>query len=71
MEGSKLTDIGESVELHYLKTKKVAVVSSRDQYLIITTKIIPASESPTGHKLIKIGVKSLNCDKLSLKYPPN
>lgn len=31
------------------------------------TKVIPATESPTGRKLIKIGVKSLNSDK----YPPN
>lgn len=30
MEGSKIMDIGEGVELHYMKTKKVAVVSSRD-----------------------------------------
>ena len=43
MEGSKLQDIGESVELHYMKTKKVAVVSSRDQYLVIVTKVIPAT----------------------------
>jgi len=39
--------IGENVELHYLRTKKIAVVSQRDQYVISTNTIINAEDSET------------------------
>lgn len=36
-EGKKVKDIGENVELHYSRTKKIAVMSERDQYAVIAT----------------------------------
>lgn len=42
-EGRKVMDIGEAVTLHYLRTKKIAVVSGRDQYLVTKEREIPAS----------------------------
>ena len=41
-KGMMVKEIGPDVSLHYVKTKKVAVVSSRDQYLLIYAKEIPA-----------------------------
>jgi hypothetical protein len=40
--GKLVKEIGPMVQMHYLKTKKVAVVSSRDQYVVIYKKDIPA-----------------------------
>jgi hypothetical protein len=43
-------EIFKNVEIHYLKTKKVAVVSSRDQYLLISGKEIPSEQSDTAKR---------------------
>ena len=40
--GENLKQIGVGVQFHYIKTKKIAMVSSRDQYLVIYRKDIPA-----------------------------
>ncbi len=66
MEGVKIKDIGPRVSLHYLKTKKVAVVSSRDQYLLVTNKLIEPEQSPTGNRILIIGSRSKDLDQ----YPP-
>lgn len=58
-EGRKVMDIGGSVELHYLRTKKIAVVSGRDQYLVFVEKWLPATASPSGRRTVVLAAKSL------------
>lgn len=65
-EGYKVMDIGDNVQLHYLRTKKVAVVSSRDQYMLICNRYIEPENSPNGKRTLIIGTRSLDHDK----FPP-
>ena len=63
MESKIIKDIGENVQIQYFKSKKVAMVSSRDGYIVICSKELQPEETESGNKIIKIGVKSLNSDK--------
>lgn len=38
MDGNIVKEIGENVGLQYYKSKKVAMVSSRDQYIVTSVK---------------------------------
>ena len=40
--GRLVKPIGPDVELHYMKTKKMALVSPRDQYILIASRNISA-----------------------------
>ena len=62
-----VTKIGDSVDLQYLRTKKIALVSSRDQYLIFVDKWLSASESPSGRRSLVLAAKSA---PPSEDYPP-
>lgn len=64
--GRMVRDIGPNVQLHYIKTRKVAMVSSRDQYLVIYRKEIPANVNPSGKRALIIAAKSIDHDE----YPP-
>lgn len=55
------------VQLHYVKTKKVAVVSSRDQYIVIYRKDILAQSSPSGKRVMMMAARSVDLDE----YPPS
>lgn len=50
--------LSENTRIDYLKTKKVAMVSSRDMYLVLMNKKIPAESSPTGKQIFIIAGKS-------------
>ena len=52
--------LSENVRIDYVKTKKVAVISSRDMYMVLMKKFIQPEKSPTGKKLVVIAGKS--CD---------
>ena len=64
--GGLIKQIGANVQLHYIKTKKIAMVSSRDQYLVIYRKDIPADLSDTGKKQCIVACKSKDLEE----YPP-
>ena len=64
--GRLVRQIGPQVQLHYIKTKKVAVVSSRDQYVVIYMKEIPAEFNPSGKRAIIFAARSIDLDE----YPP-
>lgn len=53
--------------MHYLKTKKIAMVSSRDMHIVLTNKVIPVERSPTGKKTVIIAGKSCSLPQ----YPEN
>lgn len=57
-EGRLVKQIGDSVDLHYLRTKKIALVSSRDQYLVYVEKWLSAAESPSGRRTLAVAAKS-------------
>jgi START domain len=50
--------LGDNVVVKYSKTKKIAVVSSRDFYLVVAHKYFDADRSPTKRPLLIIGAKS-------------
>lgn len=56
--GGVIKSLGEDSELHYIKTKRVAMVSPRDQYLVINRRNIEPEESPTGNRIVIIGARS-------------
>ena len=58
--------IGPNVGLQYIKTKKVAMVSSRDQYICMVRRDTPANMSPSGRRKIIIAGKSKELEE----YPP-
>jgi len=58
--------LGDSCAFNYVKTKKIAVVSSRDQYMMAQTRRVEASKSPNGKKCIYIALKSKDLPD----YPP-
>lgn len=58
--GKMVRQIGPMVQLHFMKTKKVAMVSSRDQYIVIYRKEIPAQYNPSGKRAVIIAAKSHN-----------
>jgi hypothetical protein len=58
--------LGDSCAFNYVKTKKIAVVSSRDQYMMAQTRRLEASKSPNGKKCIYIALKSKDLPD----YPP-
>ena len=64
--GHLIKQVGPMVQLHYINTKKVAVVSSRDQYVLIFRKEIPAECNPSGKRAVIIAAKS----KEFAEYPP-
>ena len=51
-------EVADDAALIYMKTKKIAVVSSRDQYLFAIKKLIPAESSPTGKRIYILAAKS-------------
>ena len=53
-----MKDLGDNAQIHYLKTKKIAMVSSRDLYIVLMNKVIPPEISPTGKKIFIIAGKS-------------
>jgi hypothetical protein len=65
-KGGLVKVIGPNVGLHYIKTKKVAMVSSRDQYVIIARREIPPNQSPSGKRTMVIAGRSKDLDQ----YPP-
>lgn len=65
--GYLINQITDEISIHYIKTKKVAVVSSRDQYLTLSVKLIDSKNSPTGNKLKIVGARSKDWEQ----YPPN
>lgn len=58
--------LGDCCAFNYVKTKKIAVVSSRDQYMMAQTRRLEASKSPNGKKCIYIALKSKDLPD----YPP-
>ena len=40
--GHEVKQLGESCHVEYQKTKKIGMMSSRDLYLVVSKKIIPA-----------------------------
>jgi hypothetical protein len=58
--------LGDSCAFNYVKTKKIAVVSSRDQYMMAQTRRVEASKSQNGKKCIYIALKSKDLPD----YPP-
>ena len=65
-EGYLVKEMSENISIHYIKTKKVAVVASRDQYLVISLQTIKAEDSPSGKKRMIVGARSKDIDE----YPP-
>lgn len=58
LEGQMEKEISEDAALIYMKTKKIAVVSSRDQYLVAIKRLIPADQSPNGKRIYILAAKS-------------
>lgn len=50
--------MGDNVGIHYHMTKKVAMVSPRDQYLVVCNRFYEAADSPSGKKLLVLASKS-------------
>ena len=50
-----------------MKTRKVAMVSSRDMYIVLTHRMIPAESSPTGKKIMIIAGRTCELPQ----YPEN
>jgi hypothetical protein len=50
------------VNIQYIKTKKIAMVSSRDQYVLVHVRDTPANQSATGNRTVIVALKSYNSD---------
>ena len=50
LEGRKIIDITEDTFINQVRTKKIATLKGRDQVMVSTKRIIPASQSATGKK---------------------
>jgi hypothetical protein len=64
--GYLLKTLTDQISIHYIKTKKVAVVSSRDQYLNLSVRTVEAEDSPSGYKRSIVGARSWDFEQ----YPP-
>lgn len=65
--GFLVKELTDDISIHYIKTKKVAVVSSRDQYLILCLKMIDAQTSPTGYRRKIVGARSKDFEQYPTK----
>ena len=65
--GQRIKQMDEFSSIHYLKTKKVAVVSSRDQYLNLKLRTVEPEDSPSGFKRKIIAHRSIDFDELPPK----
>ena len=66
-DGGLLKSVDKDSQLHYIKTVRQAVISCRDQNLLINRKIIEAKDSQTGNKIFILGARSQDLEQFPEK----